>query len=137
MRSTKLLTLLVAAFTAAVLGLTTLPAEAAKPPHRLENFAAGIANNSKNILWAKGKAPTAKGQRIYLQYAKWGSHRWHTKESTLSTKKTGRFYFRFKSGCGVRWRLYIKADKQQRNTSKFTYNPERPEVRKYFARWFC
>lgn len=137
MRSTKLLTALVAVLTAAVLALTTVSAHAAKPPHRIKSFSVVIKDYDTHVFVVGADAITAKGERIYLQTSKWGSTRYRTVKSQLSSRSTGHFHFRARSGCGYKWRIVIRADKQQRTTTQFHYWPDRPRQVKYFGHFYC
>ena len=135
MRFVKLLTAMVAVFTAVTLGLTMAPAQAVAR-HDIRNFSAG-GTGTDGVFYAKGLAYTAKGQRIYLQAKAKGSSTWRTKKSTTSDPGTGRFVFRFSGSCGSAWRIFIQGDAQQVSTAWFNYGYPDGKLHSYFGKITC
>ena len=136
MRFTRVTVALVAAFTAIVLGFTTVPAQAAKPRHDIDNFSAGETSRD-GVFYAKGLAYTAKGQRIYLQSARKGTNKWSTRKSTVADRTSGRFVFRFGGLCNHKYRIYIKGDAQQTSTAWFNYGIPDGKLHSYFGTITC
>ncbi len=125
MRITRIVTALVAAFTAAMLGFTLAPANAAaapvatkaaaKPKHVIENLSAGKASARK--FYAKGNAVTFKGKKIKLQRQLKGSSRWVTVQQKKTKPANGKFNFKFSGKCGTKFRLVLKATSTYKKTN--------------------
>ena len=116
MRITRIMTAFVAAFTAAMLGLTMAPSQAATgvadraaaaPKHQIANLKAGKA--AKGRFYAKGNAVTYKGKKIVLQRKNKGARKWTTAQKQRTNPTTGRFKFKFRGKCGSKWRIVLKA----------------------------
>ncbi|WP_377325010.1 hypothetical protein ACFJIY_08665 [Pimelobacter simplex] len=116
MRITRIITAFVAAFTAAMLGLTMAPSQAATgvsdraaatPKHQIQNLQAGEIRNSGRF-YAKGTAVTYRGKKILLQRKNKGARNWNTVQKKR-TAASGNFQFKFRGKCGSKWRLVLKA----------------------------
>lgn len=116
MRITRIITAFVAAFTAAMLGLTMAPSQAATgtadraaaPQHQIPNLQAGEIRNTGRF-YAKGNAVTYKGKKIILQRKNKGARSWSTVQKQRTDASTGRFKVKFRGKCGSKWRLVLKA----------------------------
>lgn len=116
MRMTRIITAFVAAFTAAMLGLTMAPSQAATgtadraaaaPQHQIANLKAGEIRNSGRF-YAKGNAVTYKGKKIILQRKNKGARKWTVAQKQRTNATTGKFKFKFRGKCGSKWRLVLK-----------------------------
>ncbi|MBS4751972.1 hypothetical protein KG112_04020 [Nocardioides sp. zg-ZUI104] len=113
MRVARIITVLLAAFTATMLGLTLAPANAAAPTgaeratrHVVAPIeAAEIRNSGK--FYVKGKARTAKGKVVYLQSKRKGQN-WRTVKKTRSSKSSGYFRMTFRGKCKTYFRIIVK-----------------------------
>jgi hypothetical protein len=115
MRFTRTITLLVAALTATLLGLSVAPSQAAPSVgqtaavqyHVVNNLSAGEIRNSGKFK-VSGNAITYKGKKVILQRKNpGGAWRTYTRKATSVT--TGHFRIRFDGRCGSAWRIVLKA----------------------------
>ncbi|MBM9460981.1 hypothetical protein JK386_13855 [Nocardioides sp. zg-536] len=112
MRVARIITVLLAAFTATMLGLTLAPANAAAPTgeratrHVVDPLTAAEIRNSGKF-YVKGKARTAKGKVVYLQSKRKGQN-WRTVKKTRSSKASGYFRMTFRGKCGTYFRVIVK-----------------------------
>ena len=115
MRFTRSITLLVAALTAALLGLTTAPSQAAPsaaeraaaPYHVINNLDAGEIRNTGRFK-VKGNAVTYKGKKVILQ-RKNPHASWRTYKKQTTAASTGHFKITFRGRCNSKWRIVLKA----------------------------
>lgn len=124
MRFTRIVTVLVAAFTAAMLGLTMAPsnahasvgerAAAGTTPHVVKYKAKEIRNSGRFVV--KGKATTYLGKKVKLQRANKGSKKYRTFKQDRTNKSTGKFKMTFDGPCGSKYRIVLKGDAVYANT---------------------
>ena len=114
MRNVRIVTALIAAFAALVLGLSVAPAQATLPQHIIKNLVA--AEGTPNHFYVKGNVTTAKGHRVYLQQ-KSGTSR-ATKKYDVAAANSGFFRINFTGPIGSCYRIMIKATKFRMMTTR-------------------
>ncbi|KRA30841.1 MULTISPECIES: hypothetical protein [unclassified Nocardioides] len=122
MRFTRIMTMLVAVFTAALIGLTTAStaeaatktspvstqAVAAKPYHTVKYLDAGKVPGTRSTFYVKGRLTSAPGYRVYLQQRTAAHPTYRTVKSTVSASDTGRFVIKFTGPCGAGYQIVIR-----------------------------
>jgi hypothetical protein len=114
MRNLRIVTALVAAFTAIVLGLSQAPAQATLPQHNIINLSAG--ESTSNNFYVKGNVTTAKGHKVFLQ--KKSGTSWVTKKYDVAALNSGFFRINFTGPVGSCYRILVKATKFRRTTTR-------------------
>ncbi|WP_418060494.1 hypothetical protein [Pimelobacter simplex] len=119
MRITRIITAFVAAFTAAMLGLTMAPSpanaaaavagERALPKHQLANVnAPKYPIDGRRKFLFEADAVTYKGKKVVLQRKMKGKKRWVTINKKRTNATSGHFKFTYKGFCGARYRIVLK-----------------------------
>jgi hypothetical protein len=114
MRNARIVTALIAAFTAIVLGFSVAPAQATLPQHVIQNLVA--AEGTANHFYVKGNVTTAKGHKVFLQ--KKSGTSWATKSYDVAAANSGFFRINFTGPVGSCFRILVKATKFRRTTTR-------------------
>ncbi|TNM36328.1 hypothetical protein FHP29_19415 [Nocardioides albidus] len=114
MRFTRIISVLAAVLTAALLGFTVAPsgataataAERTLGPHPVTYNAHEIRNSGRFVV--SGSAPTYQGLKIKLQQKKRGGS-WHNFKRDRARVGDGFFKMKFDGPCNSKYRLVLKA----------------------------
>ncbi|GAA4814106.1 hypothetical protein ACFQ0K_05995 [Nocardioides caeni] len=118
MRFTRILTALIAAFTAVMLSFTMgssaqaapvadgpVATKVAKPKHTFTRLKADETRR-EGVFYVQARLTSNPGQRVWLRSWHRSTNRWRNVKSVITRSDTGGFKMTFAGRCGTRFRLY-------------------------------